>query len=227
MYGFTVDRVVMPSEFAAVKQEEQGPADLDTAEGTSLEQEPQPRLHEYTLKNGTKVYGFTVDRVVMPSEWAAVKQEEQGLADLDTPARPFASPPFIRSWTDVLRAARAGCRMRPRSVRVRSIRLAARRRGVERAARSETVVMPKFRPRKRRRRRRRRRGRRCVPRIDATPASCARHFYPRRQPVRRLLTRIRPVRLAQDARKKAEEKEAKAKAKAEKDKAKAEAKAVR
>ena len=53
----------------------------------------EPRLHEYTLKNGTKVYGFTVDRVVMPSEWAAVKQEEQGLADLDTPARPFASPP--------------------------------------------------------------------------------------------------------------------------------------
>ena len=44
-------------------------------------------------------------------------------------------------------------------------------------------------------------------------------------PMRRLL--IRPVRLAQDARKKAEEKEAKAKAKAEKDKAKAEAKAVR
>ena len=64
-------------------------------------------------------------------------------------------------------------------------------------------------------------------RLDAPPASCARHFYPRRQPVRRLLTSIRPVRLAQDARKKAEEKEAKAKAKAEKDKATAEAKAVR
>ena len=47
----------------------------------------------------------------------------------------------------------------------------------------------------------------------------------RRRPVRRLL--IRPVRIAQDARKKAEEKEAKAKAKAEKDKATAEAKAVR
>ena len=47
----------------------------------------------------------------------------------------------------------------------------------------------------------------------------------RRRPVRRLL--IRPVRIAQDARKKAEEKEAKGKAKAEKDKAKAEAKAVR
>ena len=75
----------------------------------------EPRLHEYTLKNGTKVYGFTVDRVVMPSEFAAVKQEEQGLADHDTPARPFASPPFIRSGTDVLRAARAGCRMRPRA----------------------------------------------------------------------------------------------------------------
>ena len=75
----------------------------------------EPRLHEYTLKNGTKVYGFTVDRVVMPSEWAAVKQEELGLADLDTAARPFASPPYIRSSTDVLRAARAGCRMRPRA----------------------------------------------------------------------------------------------------------------
>ena len=75
----------------------------------------EPRLHEYTLKNGTKVYGFTVDRVVMPSEWAAVKQEEQGPADLDTAARPFASPPYIRSSTDVLRAARAGCRLRPRA----------------------------------------------------------------------------------------------------------------
>ena len=54
----------------------------------------------------------------------------------------------------------------------------------------------------------------------------ARHFYPRRRrPVRRPL--IRPVRLAQDARKRAEETEAKAIAKAEKDKAKAEAKAVR
>ena len=63
VYGFTVDRVVMPSEWAAVKQEELGLADLDTPEGTSLEQEPQPRLHEYTLKNGTKVFGFTVDRV--------------------------------------------------------------------------------------------------------------------------------------------------------------------
>ena len=65
-----------------------------------------------------------------------------------------------------------------------------------------------------------------MPRLDATPASCARHFYPRRRrPMRRLL--IRPVRLAQDARRRAEEKEAKAKANAEEKKAKAEAKAVR
>ena len=53
----------------------------------------EPRVHEYTLRDGTKVYGFTVHCVVMQSELAPVKQEELA-ADLDTPARPFASPPF-------------------------------------------------------------------------------------------------------------------------------------
>ena len=52
-------------------------------------------------------------------------------------------------------------------------------------------------------------------RLDAPPASCARHFYPRRRrPVRRLLIRL--VRLAQaerKKRKKEEEEEAKEAAK--------------
>ena len=115
MYGFTPHRVVMPWE--AVKQEEPA-ATHDTPEGTSRDEReatPAARLWEYELPNGITMYGFTPQRVVMPWEFAPVKQEEQGLADLDTPARPFASPPFIRSWTDVLRAARAGCRMRPRA----------------------------------------------------------------------------------------------------------------
>ena len=183
----------------------------------------QPRWHKYEIEGLGEVWGFTVDRV---PELAPVKQEELA-ADHDPPARPFASPP-VHPQLDRCPPCCA-CRLPhapARTVRVRSIRLSARRRGVKHEARSENVVMPKFRPRKRRRRRRRRRGRRCVLRLDAPPASCARHSYPRRRrPVRRLL--IRPVRLAQDARKRAEEKEAKAKAKAEEKKATATAKAVR
>ncbi len=85
----------------------------------------QPRWHKYEIEGLGELWGFTVDRV---PELEAVKQEELA-ATHDPPARPFASPPFIRSSTDVLRAARAGCRMHPRSVRIRSIRLSARRRG--------------------------------------------------------------------------------------------------
>jgi hypothetical protein len=61
----------MPSDFAVVKQE---PPAADSEQGhskarPSLEQEarPEPRVHEYTLPNATKVHGFTEHRARMPS----------------------------------------------------------------------------------------------------------------------------------------------------------------
>ena len=96
MYGFTPHRVVMPWDLALVKQEEQGLAHHDPPEGTSRDEReatPAARLWEYEFPDGTVMYGFTPHRVVMPWEFAPVKQEEQGLADHDTAARPFASPP--------------------------------------------------------------------------------------------------------------------------------------
>ncbi len=110
VWGFTVDRVPMPSESApaVVKQaREQG----TVAAGPS--RQPPRRWHKYEIEGLGDVWGFTVDRV---PELEVVKQaREEPAVDHDTPARPFASPPFIRSSTDVLRAARAGSRMRPRA----------------------------------------------------------------------------------------------------------------
>ena len=138
VWGFTVDRVTMPSESATavVKQEQDA-----VAAGPSR----QPRWHKYEIEGLGEVWGFTVDRV---PELAPVKQEELA-ADHDPPARPFASPP-VHPQLDRCPPCCA-CRLPhapARTVRVRSIRLSARRRGVKHEARSENVVMPKFRPRK-------------------------------------------------------------------------------
>ena len=75
MYGFTPQRVVMPWDLALVKQEEQGLADHDTPEGTSREREATlaARLHEYTLPDGSTMYGFTPHNVEMAWDFEVVK----------------------------------------------------------------------------------------------------------------------------------------------------------